>query len=130
MLLKRVNVLLQTVQENWVGPMRICWVVGIQYRPWVGVEEGLVTVLGRPIWRATVTPLRSSDLGFFWRPRIAEECFGLETLDLWWQGGPREREMESSLPTWSASKQALSEDMQEKEYAFCMLLWLMDGHCR
>ena len=34
--------------------------------------------------------------------------------------------MESSLLTSSASKQALSlpqEDMQEKEYVFCMVIW-------
>lgn len=37
--------------------------------------------------------------------------------------------MESSLPTSSASKPALSlphEDMQEKEYVFCMEIWFLD----
>jgi hypothetical protein len=56
MLLYLLNVLLQTVQENCVGPTRICEGDGIQYWPStgavvsVGLEElGPELVVGGPI---------------------------------------------------------------------------------
>lgn len=126
MLLKRLKVLLQTEQENWVGPMRIWAGEGIQYWPgtWPGLEINgsglfprpppLVVVAagggGRPIWSATVTP-RSDELGFWWWRRwwwwwCCKETTSFEevvvvtvvglSLCECWPGGPREREMESS----------------------------------
>lgn len=67
MLLYRLKVLLQTGQENCVGPTRICSGDGIQYCPstslltmslGVGLEvEPAASAVGGPMWRATVTPL-------------------------------------------------------------------------
>lgn len=106
MLLKRLKVLLQTEQENWVGPTRICESEGIQYCPCLAVKPSWLfpplrvslSELGGPIWRATVTPL-----GFVngWLNSWSEEglvLVGLLWLGYCWPGGPRLRTTESSSP--------------------------------
>lgn len=55
MLLYLLNVLLQTGQENWVGPTRICAGEGIQYWPSIGAPMWLW--LGFPIDELIVLPL-------------------------------------------------------------------------
>ena len=61
MLLYLLKVLLQTEQENWVGPTRIWAGVGIQYCPSTGraaetsLDSVAAAVAGGPICIATVT---------------------------------------------------------------------------
>lgn len=105
MLLKRLNVLLQTEQENWVGPTRIWEREGIQYCPCLAVKPSWFPLVsfsetGGPIWRATVTSLGFVK-GRLWSISWFEE--GLVLVDLWllgycWPGGPRRRTTESSSP--------------------------------
>lgn len=111
MLLKRLKVLLQTEQENWVGPTRIWESEGIQYCPCLAVKPSWLfppvrvslSETGGPIWRATVTPLGFVNgrlLNWSWWWSISWFVEGLVLVGLWycWPGGPRRRTTESSSP--------------------------------
>lgn len=117
MLLKRLKVLLQTEQENWVGPTRIWESEGIQYCPCLAVKPSwlfppvLVSLseTGGPIWRATVTPLGFIDGRLNWSWSISWFEEGIVLAGLWWlgycwPGGPRRRTTASSsleMQYWS-----------------------------
>lgn len=142
MLLYLLKVLLQTGQENWVGPTRIWAGDGIQYFPSMRLGFVLTLLVGRPIWRATVTlwswwrwswvvvvVADGNDLSSFW-PTLGIErwwWWWIKGLEMWWwwwccPGGPRERRTKSSSSNESSSKHALSlEDMLVMSEDVCML---------
>lgn len=117
MLLKRLKVLLQTVQENWVGPTRIWAGEGIQYWGIMGVWDGLEVKVGliRALsatftaevwswWREVVV-----EIGFWWKGGIVVGWGGASMGGIWWPGGARERKMESS-----SSKLLLQEALSQE----------------